>query len=164
MDLPAEPQLRWILSRTATLLEQGAEPVRGLVLPTGEFFPDRFDASPKAVATLMTRVQDHAGFERGQLQPFEQILPDFCMQHRGSIVAPGRAIEGAPHPAWIKGVGTNIIAHGDYDATVAPAAGKAAPWTDASPRGAAWRAACNGACAAAPARVCPGASAEIFRR
>ncbi len=61
MDLPADPQLRWILSHVATLLEQGAEPVRGLVLPTGEFFPDRFDASPKAVATLMTRVQDHAG-------------------------------------------------------------------------------------------------------
>jgi hypothetical protein len=61
MDLPAEPQLRWILSRAATLLEQGAEPVRGLVLPSAEFFPDRFDASPKALAALMTRIQEHAG-------------------------------------------------------------------------------------------------------
>jgi hypothetical protein len=61
MDLPAEPQLRWILSRTATLLEQGAEPVRGLVLPTGEFFPDSFDGSPRAVAALMGRVQRLAG-------------------------------------------------------------------------------------------------------
>jgi hypothetical protein len=61
MDLPAETQLRWILSHTATLLELGAEPVRGLVLPTGEFFPDRFDGSPKSVAALMTRVQEHAG-------------------------------------------------------------------------------------------------------
>jgi hypothetical protein len=61
MDLPAEPQLRWILRHTATLLELGAEPVRGLVLPTGEFFPDRFDGSPRSAAALMSRIQDHAG-------------------------------------------------------------------------------------------------------
>jgi hypothetical protein len=61
MDLPAEPQLRWILSKTATLLELGAEPVRGLVVPNAEFFPDRFDGTPKSVAALMARVQDHAG-------------------------------------------------------------------------------------------------------
>jgi hypothetical protein len=61
MDLPAETQLRWILSNTATLLELGAEPVQGLILPTGEFFPDRFDGSPKGVAALMTRVLAHAG-------------------------------------------------------------------------------------------------------
>lgn len=61
MDLPAEPQLRWILKSTADLLELGAEPVNGLVLPTGEFFPDRFDGSPKSVAALMARVQAHAG-------------------------------------------------------------------------------------------------------
>jgi hypothetical protein len=61
MDLPAETQLRWILSHAATLLELGAEPVRGLVLPSGEFFPDRFDGSPKSVASLMTRIQEHAG-------------------------------------------------------------------------------------------------------
>lgn len=61
MDLPAEPQLRWILSNTATLLELGAEPVRGLILPTGEFFPDRFDGTPKSVAALVTRIQAHAG-------------------------------------------------------------------------------------------------------
>ncbi len=61
MDLPAESQLRWILSHTATLLEQGAEPVRGLVLPNGEFFPDAFDGSPRSVAALMKRMQHHAG-------------------------------------------------------------------------------------------------------
>jgi len=61
MDLPADTQLRWILSHTATLLERGAEPVRGLVLPNGDFFPDRFDGSPPAVAALMARVQGHAG-------------------------------------------------------------------------------------------------------
>lgn len=61
MDLPAEPQLRWILSHTATLLEQGAEPVNGLVLPNGEFFPDHFDGSPRSVGALMSRVQRLAG-------------------------------------------------------------------------------------------------------
>jgi hypothetical protein len=61
MDLPAETQLRWILRHTAALLELGAEPVRGLVLPNGEFFPDRFDGSPPAVAALMARIQGHAG-------------------------------------------------------------------------------------------------------
>lgn len=61
MDLPAETQLRWILKSTANLLELGAEPVRGLILPTGDFFPDRFDGKPKAIAALMSRVQDHAG-------------------------------------------------------------------------------------------------------
>jgi hypothetical protein len=32
-----------------------------LVLPSGEFFPDRFDGSPRSLAALMTRIQDHAG-------------------------------------------------------------------------------------------------------
>jgi len=31
------------------------------VQPTGEFFPDAFDGSPGSVASLMTRIQDHAG-------------------------------------------------------------------------------------------------------
>src|SRR6188768_2045331 len=61
MDLPREPQIRWILRTTAALLQQGAEPVRGLVLPNGTFFPDAFDGSPGAVAALMKRMQEHAG-------------------------------------------------------------------------------------------------------
>jgi hypothetical protein len=61
MELPAEPQIRWILRRAAALLDLGAEPVRGLVLPTEAYFPDRFDGSPKAVAALLSRVQEHAG-------------------------------------------------------------------------------------------------------
>lgn len=61
MDLPAESQLRWILKSTADLLELGAEPVAELVLPNGEFFPDRFDGSPKSIAALMARIQAHAG-------------------------------------------------------------------------------------------------------
>ncbi|AKT38999.1 hypothetical protein [Chondromyces crocatus] len=63
MDLPAEPQIRWILRTTATLLDLGAEPVRGLVQPTADFFPDHFDASPKSAAAVLTRVLEHAGLE-----------------------------------------------------------------------------------------------------
>jgi hypothetical protein len=61
MDLPAELQLRWLLRHTAKLLELGAEPVNGLILPTGEFFPDKFDGSPGGFAMLMGRIQRHAG-------------------------------------------------------------------------------------------------------
>lgn len=43
------------------LLELGAEPVNGLILPTGEFFPDKFDGSPGGFASLMGRIQRHAG-------------------------------------------------------------------------------------------------------
>lgn len=61
MDLPAERQLRWILRHTAQLLQLGAEPVNGLVQPSGEFFPDRFDGSPASLLALTRRVQTHAG-------------------------------------------------------------------------------------------------------
>lgn len=61
MDLPSEHQIRWILRTTASLLQHGAEPVRGLIQPTAAFFPDAFDGSPPAVAALMRRVQEHAG-------------------------------------------------------------------------------------------------------
>jgi hypothetical protein len=61
VDLPAEPQIRWILRTSAALLEHGAEPVRGLIQPTAEFFPDRFDGSPQAAAAVLSRVQEHAG-------------------------------------------------------------------------------------------------------
>src|SRR4051812_21693030 len=61
MDLPSETQIRWIFRTTARLLSDGAEPVRGLVLPTAAYFPDAFDGSPKSVAALCARIQEHAG-------------------------------------------------------------------------------------------------------
>ncbi|AGP34986.1 hypothetical protein BE04_45725 [Sorangium cellulosum] len=63
MDLPDESQIRWILRTSSTLLQHGAEPVRGLVQPTAEFFPDPYDGTPKTVAALMLRVQEHAGLQ-----------------------------------------------------------------------------------------------------
>lgn len=61
MELPAEPRIRWMLHRTAALLEQGAEPVNGIILPTEEFFPDVFDGSAQSVVALLRRIQAHAG-------------------------------------------------------------------------------------------------------
>jgi hypothetical protein len=61
MELPGETQIRWILRTAARLLQDGAEPVRGLVLPTAAFFPDKFDGSPRSVAALCARIQEHAG-------------------------------------------------------------------------------------------------------
>lgn len=83
MELPAEPQMRWVLRTTALLLELGAEPVSGLVLPTPEFFPDKFDGSPGALAALMTRVQEHAGLtdlkvDLGVVMPEGEALKVSC--------------------------------------------------------------------------------------
>lgn len=68
MELPSERQMRWILSSAARLLEAGAEPVRGLVQPTGEFFPDTFDGSAAGVAALMDRVLFHAGLSDAKVE------------------------------------------------------------------------------------------------
>ena len=61
VDLPNEGRMRWILERSARLLEGGTEPVSGLVLPTAEFFPDTFDGSERALLRLLARVLKLAG-------------------------------------------------------------------------------------------------------
>lgn len=61
MELPTEARLRWILRQCARLTGAGAEPVSGLVLPTSEFFPDRFDRSPASLDALAARVLTLAG-------------------------------------------------------------------------------------------------------
>jgi hypothetical protein len=59
--LPREERIRWIVERSALLVDGGCEPVSGLVLPTGGFFPDHFDRSEKAVKLLLKRVVKLAG-------------------------------------------------------------------------------------------------------
>jgi hypothetical protein len=59
-EIPHDRQ-RWLLSRSARLHEVGAEPVSGLVLPTGDFFPDVFDRTRAAVERLLARVSKLAG-------------------------------------------------------------------------------------------------------
>ncbi len=61
MEGLSDRQTRWVLGRFAELLEVGAEPVRGLITPTSEFFPDGFDGTPKSVARLLGRTKEHAG-------------------------------------------------------------------------------------------------------
>lgn len=61
MELVHDERLRWLLRASAFLFEAGAEPVAGLVLPNGTFFPDAYDGSPDAVQRLQERILEHAG-------------------------------------------------------------------------------------------------------
>jgi hypothetical protein len=61
MTFVHEDRLRWALRAAAILSDSGAEPVSGLVLPNGDFFPDAFDGSPDAVLAQLRRVLEHAG-------------------------------------------------------------------------------------------------------
>lgn len=118
MDLPAETQIRWILSQTATLLSLGAEPVRGLIQPNAEFFPDRFDGSPRSVAALMTRVQEHAGL--GDLKvDLTLVTPEGDAQKvdcsSGSCCTPGKcdpklnSVVRHPDGSWEVTMGANEV-------------------------------------------------------
>jgi len=75
MELPSERQIHWMLKTTAKLLGAGAEPVKGLVQPNAEFFPDRFDGSAVALTALMDRILSHAGLADAKVD-LSIILPD----------------------------------------------------------------------------------------
>jgi hypothetical protein len=75
MESVREERLRWLLRAVAFLHEGGAEPINGLVLPTGKYFPDAFDGSAKAVSKLAARMLSHAGL--GDVHAdIELIAPD----------------------------------------------------------------------------------------
>lgn len=59
----SDEQARWIVRRAATLSLFGAEPVGPLVLPNGQFFPDRFDRTAESVARLFERMKVHVGLD-----------------------------------------------------------------------------------------------------
>lgn len=114
MDLPAEPQIRWILRRTAALLEQGAEPVSGLVLPTASYFPDTFDGSPRAVAALLARVQAHAGLsdleaELNVITPEGEVASSGCSS---GACGPGGKIEARLDRVGRRSDGSYVVAVG----------------------------------------------------
>ena len=46
------------------MLEGGAEPVSGIILPTSEHFPDRFDGKSASVERLLLRIRAQAGLEQ----------------------------------------------------------------------------------------------------
>jgi hypothetical protein len=116
MDLPSETQIRWIFRTSARLLADGAEPVRGLVLPTGAFFPDAYDGSPKAVAALCGRVLEHAG------------LSDVPVQV--NIAAPDGSVQKASCSSGACGGGgfetrlDRVARHGDGSYTIGLGAGE----------------------------------------
>lgn len=61
--LPAEPALKQIVERCATLQARFGREFgkRPLVLPNGDFFPDRFEADRPSTQRLLERMQEHAG-------------------------------------------------------------------------------------------------------
>lgn len=61
VDLPRDERLRWLVEKCAALVAGGAEPVNGLILPNGKFFPDAFDGGVRGVRKLLARVVKHAG-------------------------------------------------------------------------------------------------------
>jgi len=67
MDLPAEPSLRWIVSRYAGLQARHGEGLGTpeLVQPTGDFFPDAWSATPDGVARLVARFLEYAPVRTG---------------------------------------------------------------------------------------------------
>lgn len=73
--LPREERIHWILDKSARLLQGGAEPVSGIILPTAERFPDKFDKSPGSVRTLLKRVARHAGLNHVGIEG-NLVVPD----------------------------------------------------------------------------------------
>ena len=65
MELPAESVLFAVTQRYARLLSRfgGEIGTRPLVLPTAEFFPDKFVQDEPSVARLLSRMQAHAGMD-----------------------------------------------------------------------------------------------------
>jgi len=65
MELPDKAGLSAILERYARLLAATGSDLgeRPLVLPNGEFFPDRFTRNESGVATLVERMAEHAGLD-----------------------------------------------------------------------------------------------------
>ena len=59
----AEPVVRGVVQRYAQLLAKLGDEIgqRPLVLPTAEFFPDRFQGDVKSLRRLIQRMQKHAG-------------------------------------------------------------------------------------------------------
>ncbi|MEM6791662.1 MAG: hypothetical protein AAF928_12820 [Myxococcota bacterium] len=92
--LPREDRIHWILDKGARLLRGGAEPVSGLVLPTGTCFPDRFDGSPGSVHRLLRRVVKHAGLSDLKIEG-RLVAPDGDGPDGGGGCASGACGTGA---------------------------------------------------------------------
>ena len=63
MELPDDRTLRELVQRYASIVERfGADlGQRPMVLPNGQFFPDKFNGDFPSVQRLLRRMQPHAG-------------------------------------------------------------------------------------------------------
>lgn len=120
MDLPDETRLSWLLGATARLLERGAEPVRGLVEPTVEFFPEKLEPRPDSLIALFLRTLEHAG------------LGDVGVD--ASVVTPEGQMAGGcstggcgPSPAALPPSSSPLVRNGDRYAVTLPLGLMASP-------------------------------------
>jgi len=63
MELPDDRSLRDLVQRYASIVERFGADIgsRPMVLPNGQFFPDRFNGDLASVGRLLGRMQQHAG-------------------------------------------------------------------------------------------------------
>ncbi len=63
MELPDQRTLRELVQRYGSIIERFGDDIgsRPMVLPTNQFFPDRFTGDLPSVARLLERMQGHAG-------------------------------------------------------------------------------------------------------
>ncbi len=76
MELPGSERLTHLLSEMAHLKMLGAEPVRGLVQPTQEFFPERLDGKPESFGAVAQRMLEHAGLSHVNVRVGAMGSPD----------------------------------------------------------------------------------------
>ena len=65
MEFPAEPVVRSVIQAYARVVARFGKDIgeRPLVLPTAEFFPDKFVGDADSVQRLLDRMLDHAGMD-----------------------------------------------------------------------------------------------------
>lgn len=112
MPLPSEPRLRWMLRTCARLYAGGTEPVSGLVLPNGKYFPDDFDRTPAALERLLRRVQRHVGLD--------DIDVRLAVAADPSATAAGGCSSGACAPALPGKLGRVRREGGAYSVAIVP--------------------------------------------
>ncbi len=116
VDLPRPERLSWLVERCAALHAGGAEPVKGLVLPNGSYFPDVFDGSLRSVKRLLKRVVKLAGLSDLGFS-LKVPRPDDDVLGGGGGCASGACSTTSRGPEPLR----RIVAKGDgYEVTILP--------------------------------------------
>ena len=123
MDLPPEEIIRAVTQRYARLIaELGGEiGERPLVLPDGTFFPDTFTGDEKSAATLVSRMQEHAGMDDIPIQTRVVSAdgpsgPSKSSCSSGACAAPAASSEDVPRlqeegEGWVLQIPAAELAH-----------------------------------------------------